>query len=210
VTIFLVLGLLVGAYLLGSIPFGLLVVRALTGHDIRQEGSGNIGAANVYRVAGPVVAVVVLVLDLLKGLIPVIVARAVAAGRPGADTVVVLVGIAAIAGHNWSLILRGRGGKGIATSYGALLALSPAAGGVAALVWVVIAVLTRYASLASLFGVLSVPVVMLNRHEPVPHLFFGLVTLVFGVWRHRGNIHRLVRGEERRLGATEKQGATGA
>jgi len=210
VTIPLILGLLFGAYLLGSIPFGLLVIRALTGRDIRQEGSGNIGAANVYRVAGPAVAGVVLALDLLKGLVPVMATRAVAAGRPGIDTVAVLVSIAAIAGHNWSLILRGQGGKGIATSYGALLALSPVAGAVAAVVWVVIALLTRYASLASLLGVLSIPIVMLTRHEPVPHLFFGLVTLVFGVWRHRSNIHRLVRGQERRLGAPEKQGATGA
>lgn len=209
-TAVLAMSIAAGAYLIGSIPFGLLVVRALTGRDLRQEGSANIGATNVYRVAGPAMALLVLALDLAKGLLPVLVAQSLAARHPGRDALAVLAGLAAIAGHNWSLILRGQGGKGIAASYGALLALSPLTGAVAALVWIVVAVLTRYASLASLLGVLSVPAVMLVRREPVPHLFFGFVALVFGVWRHRGNIGRLVRGQERRLGAAAKQRTSGA
>jgi glycerol-3-phosphate acyltransferase PlsY len=210
VTVAQALGVAAGAYLVGSIPFGLLIVRALTGRDLRREGSGNIGATNVYRVAGVATAVLVLVLDLAKGLLPVLAAQALTAGGPDRDALAVLAGLAAIAGHNWSLLLRGHGGKGIATSYGALLALSPATGAVAALVWIVVAALTRYASLASLLGVVSVPLAMLVRRESVLHLFFGLLVLVFGVWRHRSNIERLLRGQERRLGTAGNQGASGA
>ena len=202
--------LVLGAYLLGAIPFGLLVVRGVTGRDIRQEGSGNIGAVNVHRIAGPAVAVLVLSLDLVKGLVPVLLTRVLAAGQPGVDALAVMTGVAAVAGHNWSVFLRGQGGKGIATSYGVLLALSPVAAAVAALVWVVVVLLTRYASLASLLGVLSVPVVMLARHELASNLFFGLVALVFGVYRHRSNIQRLLQGEERKLSFRERQGVTRA
>jgi glycerol-3-phosphate acyltransferase PlsY len=201
---------LLGAYLLGSVPFGLLVVRGLTGRDVRQEGSGNIGAANVLRVAGPATAIIVLALDLAKGLVPVLLTRTWLTGQPGADLAAALVGVAAIAGHNWSVFLRGQGGKGIATSYGALLALSPVSGAVAAVIWVVVALLTRYASLASLLSVASVPLVMLARREPAPNFYFGLVALIFGVWRHRGNIQRLRRGEERRLMFRPRQGVPDA
>ena len=202
--------LVLGAYLLGAIPFGLLVVRGVTGRDIRQEGSGNIGAVNVHRIAGPAVAVLVLSLDLVKGLVPVLLTRVLAAGQPGVDALAVMTGVAAVAGHNWSVFLRGQGGKGIATSYGVLLALSPVAAAVAALVWVVVVLLTRYASLASLLGVLSVPVVMLARHERASNLFFGIVALIFGVYRHRSNIQRLLQGEERKLSFRERQGVTRA
>ncbi|MDR7420357.1 MAG: glycerol-3-phosphate acyltransferase, partial [Armatimonadota bacterium] len=106
------------------------------------------------------------------------------------------VGLAAIAGHNWSIFLHGKGGKGIATSYGVLLGLSPLAGLIAAGLWISIVVVTRYASLASLAGVLSVPLVMLLTREPVEHLVFGVVAAGVAVYRHRANIQRLVQGEE--------------
>ncbi|MGQ0572302.1 MAG: glycerol-3-phosphate 1-O-acyltransferase PlsY [Armatimonadota bacterium] len=188
--------LILGSYLIGAIPFGVLIVRAATGQDIRSEGSGNIGASNVFRVAGPLLAAAVLLLDLLKGLVPVLAAR-----RLGFDpAMAVAAGIAAIAGHNWSVFLGWKGGKGIATSYGALLALSPVAGAIAAAIWIVVAVLTRYASLASLLGMLSVPFVMWTAREPVAHLTFGVAAVVFAFHRHRANIGRLTRGEELRLG----------
>lgn len=181
-----------GAYLVGAVPFGLLVVRGVTGRDIRTEGSGNIGATNVFRTAGPVLGVAVMLLDLLKGAAPVLVAQ-----RLGASpAVVVAAGLAAVVGHNWSVFLGGRGGKGIAASYGVLLALSPAAGVAAAALWVVIIAVTRFASLASLAGVLSVLVVMWMRREPAEHLAFGVVAVVLAFYRHRANIHRLLRGEE--------------
>ncbi len=187
--------LVLGSYVVGAIPFGLLVTRAVTGRDIRAEGSGNIGASNVFRVAGPGLGAVVLLLDVVKGAVPVLVARRLDVGL----SVVVAAGIAAIAGHNWSVFLGGRGGKGIATSYGVLLALSLRAGGIAAAVWVVVAALTRYASLASLLGVLSVPLVMWIVREPAEHQVFGVIATIFAFYRHRGNIGRLVRGEELRI-----------
>ncbi len=187
--------LILGSYLLGAIPFGLFVTRAITGRDIRAEGSGNIGAANVFRVVGPGLGVIVLALDLIKGAVPVLVARRLDVG----PWMVVAAGIAAIAGHDWSVFLGGRGGKGIATSYGVILALSPLAGGIAAALWVVVAVVTRYASLASLLGVLSVPLVMWIAREPAEHLVFGVVAAVFAFYRHRSNIGRLLRGEELRI-----------
>ena len=182
-------------YLLGSLPTGLLVVRALTGQDIRAAGSGNIGTVNVYRVAGLWASILVLAVDMLKGAVPVILARMW--GQP-AETQVA-GGLAAIAGHNWSLFLRFGGGKGIATSFGVLLAISPPVGFVAAAVWGVVVAVTRYASLGSLLGMISVPVTMWWRREPAPHLVFGLITLTFALYRHRANVARLVSGTELRI-----------
>ena len=182
-------------YLLGSLPTGLLVVRALTGQDIRAAGSGNIGTVNVYRVAGLWASILVLAVDMLKGAVPVILARMW--GQP-AETQVA-GGLAAIAGHNWSLFLRFGGGKGIAASFGVLLAISPPVGFVAAAVWGVVVAITRYASLGSLLGMISVPVTMWWRREPAAHLVFGLITLTFAMYRHRANLARLISGTELRI-----------
>jgi acyl phosphate:glycerol-3-phosphate acyltransferase len=198
--------LVVAAYIAGAIPFGLLLVRAITGRDIRAEGSGNIGAMNVFRTSGPALGVAVLVLDLLKGLVPVLLARRMDLPPP----TLVIVGLAAIAGHNWSVFLRGKGGKGIATSYGVLLGLSPVAGILAGLIWIAVVVVTRYASLASLLGMLAVPVVIALRREPPAYLAFGLVAVVFAFYRHRTNITRLLRGEELRLSWKADAGSTSA
>jgi len=182
-------------YLLGSLPTGLLVVRALTGTDIRTVGSGNIGTVNVYRVAGLGASALVLVVDMLKGAVPVLLAQAW--GQPAAGQVA--AGLAAIAGHNWSVFLRFRGGKGIATSFGVLLAISPIVGLIAAAVWGAVVGMTRYASLGSLLGVASVPLVMWWRREPPPHLVFGIITLAFAVYRHRANLARLISGTELKI-----------
>jgi glycerol-3-phosphate acyltransferase PlsY len=193
--------LVAGAYVLGAVPFGLLVVRLVTGRDIRAEGSGNIGATNVFRIAGPALGVVVLLLDMAKGAVPVLVARQI--GAPPA--VAVAMGLATIVGHNWPVFLKGKGGKGIATSYGVLLALSPVAGLIAAAIWVAAVAVTRFASLGSLVGVLSVPVVMLVRGEPFAHVVVGVAAAGMGVYRHRANIQRLIAGEELPLFGARKQ-----
>jgi glycerol-3-phosphate acyltransferase PlsY len=184
--------LVVGAYLVGAVPFGLLVVRAATGRDVRAQGSGNIGATNVFRTAGPALGAVVMVLDLLKGLAPVL-----AAQRLGASPALAVgAGLAAVIGHNWSVFLRGKGGKGVATSYGALLGVSPAVGLVAAALWIGVVAGTRLASLASLIGVASVPVVIAIRREPMAHIVFGVALVILAVYQHRANIRRLMHGEE--------------
>ncbi|MGH2399556.1 MAG: glycerol-3-phosphate 1-O-acyltransferase PlsY [bacterium] len=189
------LAVILFGYLIGSIPTGLLVIRLVRGLDIRRVGSGNIGTINVYRVAGLPTALLVLAVDIVKGALPVFLARTW--GRP--ETVIVLAGVAAIVGHNWSIFLRFAGGKGIATSFGVLLQLSPIAALVAASVWAVVAMITRYASLASLLAVATVPFVMWRRAEPAAHLSFGAVALVFAVYKHKDNIARLLRGQELRI-----------
>ena len=188
----MILLLVAGGYLLGAVPFGLLVVRLVTGRDIRAEGSGNIGATNVFRIAGPALGIVVLALDMVKGAVPVLVARQIGAS----PAVAVAAGLATIVGHNWPVFLKGKGGKGIATSYGVLLALSPVVGLIAALIWVGAVAVTRFASLGSLLGVLSVPVAMLARGEPFAHVVFGVAAAGLGVHRHRANIQRLIAGED--------------
>lgn len=191
---------LVLGYLVGSLPTGLIVIRLVRGIDIRQYGSGNIGATNVFRVAGLPTAVLVLAADMVKGAIPVLLARAW--DQP--PVVIVLGGLAAIVGHNWSVFLRFTGGKGIATSFGVLLALSPASAGVAAAVWLVVAAITRYASLASLLGIAAVPPAMWLRREPREHLAFGALALVLAIYRHRANIARLRRGIELKITDRER------
>lgn len=186
---------LAAAYLLGALPSGLMLVKMLAGVDIRRHGSGNIGAANVYRVAGPAVAALVLAVDMLKGLIAVLLARAAGLDARG----VVAAGLLAIAGHNWSVFLRFGGGKGIATSFGALLAISPIAAAVAAGVWIAAVAVTQYASVGSLLGVASVPLVMWGRGESPAHLLFGLAALLLALYRHQANIGRLLAGTEMRV-----------
>ena len=191
----MILAVVAAGYLIGARPTGLLVIRALRGVDIRELGSGNIGATNVYRVAGLPIAALVLLLDALKGAVPVALAQVGAQPAWGE----IAAGLAAIAGHNWSVFMGLRGGKGVATSFGVLTALSPGAAAVAAAVWLAAVAATRYASVASLSAIASVPAVMWWRREPREHLAFGLLALAFVVYRHRANIARLRAGTELRI-----------
>jgi glycerol-3-phosphate acyltransferase PlsY len=186
------LAVIIVSYLIGAIPTGLIVVRLLTGEDIRRHGSGNIGTVNVLRVAGTGTAVVVLAVDILKGMVPVMLA--VRMGLP--SWTVVAGGLAAIAGHNWSVFLKFQGGKGIATSFGVLLALSWPAAAVAGAVWVVVVAITRYSSLGSLLAVVSVPLSLRWLRQPDAYVYFGIIAALFAVYRHRANIQRLVTGTE--------------
>ncbi len=187
--------LVVLSYLIGAVPTGLVLVRLLRGEDIRRHGSGNIGTVNVLRVAGPATAVTVLIVDILKGLIPVLLAVRFLA----APWAVVACALAAIAGHNWSVFLGFTGGKGIATSFGVLLGLSWPAAVVAGAVWVVVVAITRYASLGSLVAVASVPFTLWRLQQPAEYVAFGVIAAVFAIYRHRGNIQRLVAGTELRI-----------
>jgi glycerol-3-phosphate acyltransferase PlsY len=183
---------IIASYLIGAIPTGLIVVRVLTGEDIRRHGSGNIGTVNVLRVAGVATAIGVLVVDILKGMLPTLLAM-----RWGFSAgTVVLCGLAAIAGHNWSPFLGFQGGKGIATSYGVLLALSWPAAAVAAAVWILTVAITRYSSLGSLLGVVSVPLSLWRLRQPEEYVYFGIVAALFAIYRHRANIQRLIAGTE--------------
>lgn len=192
-----------GAYLLGSIPTGYLVAR-VRGVDIRAAGSGNIGATNVMRILGKPAGIAVLVVDGLKGFAACAWLCDVMAGAFGvplaqANSLRIVAGVAAVVGHNFTCWLHFRGGKGIATSAGAYFALAPLAAGIALGVWMVMLALGRYVSLASIAAAVALPTaVWLTKG-----LALGLVTSVLGlmaIWKHRGNIGRLLKGTESRLG----------
>lgn len=190
-----------GAYLLGSVPAGLVLTRLLTGVDVRAHGSGNIGTVNVARVAGWGVGLVVLVVDALKGALPLL-----AAGRLGLGLAAGVAGaVAAVVGHNWSVFLRGRGGKGVATSLGAVVVLSPRAAALLVALWLVAAAVTRYASVGSVLAYLASPLVMRLAGGPPEAVAFCAVVAAMGVWRHRDNLRRLLRGEENPIGGLRRR-----
>lgn len=165
------------------------------GADIRSKGSGNIGTANVYRVLGRGPAALTLLFDALKGLLPLLLARAL--GLP--LWALLLTGLAAILGHNWSIFLRGRGGKGIATSLGVLIGLAPLVALIAIGVWAIVLAGWRYASLASLLMMASVPVLLAALGYGSIYLMFGVALVALAVYRHRGNIDRLLSGTELKI-----------
>ena len=182
------------AYLAGSIPFGALLGR-LKGIDLRQVGSGNIGATNVARAMGKGWAIAVLAADACKGFVPVWLGRHFGLS----STVIALAGAAAIIGHMFTLFLRGRGGKGVATSLGVALALSPIAALVGFVAYAVVFAATRLSSLGSLLGVWSFALLFALREQPPrPLMALAIGGAVLVTLRHRENIARLVRGEEKR------------
>jgi glycerol-3-phosphate acyltransferase PlsY len=187
--------LVLGGYLLGSVPFGLLL-GWWRGVDVRERGSRNIGATNVLRVVGKAEAAATLVLDGLKGAAPVLAARVLGAG----DVWAAAAGLSAVLGHCFPVFLRFRGGKGVATALGALLAALPAVGLVAVFVWLLTALCFRYSSLAALLAAASVPVAAAAWEGRGPLLAFTLVLAGLIVVRHHENIRRLWRGEEQKIG----------
>ncbi len=195
--------LVLGAYLLGSISFSYLIVKAKEGMDVRTVGSGNAGATNVMRAAGKKAAALALLLDIAKGITAVVVARAVGATPP----VVGGAAVAVVLGHVFPVFFGFRGGKGVATSAGALGALAPAAMFVALIVFVLVVYWKRYVSLASMAAAASVPVLAWAGQRlgwvegPDPWLIAasaGIALLV--VVKHRSNLDRLRQGSEPRLG----------
>ncbi len=201
----------IGSYLIGSIPSGLIIGK-LRRVDIREYGSGNIGTTNVLRTLGAKFGAIVLVADVLKGVIAVLLARYII-GTPMGE---MAAGFAAVAGHDWSLFLKFKGGRGVATSLGGLLPMAmpaPMSGVAGVVVFIILLALTRYVSLGSMLGSLGAVVTMavflgLDR-VPWEYLVYigGVVALI--VFQHRDNIGRLVSGTESKLGQKgEKRQAT--
>ncbi len=204
------------SYLLGSIPTGYLMARA-KGIDIRSLGSGNIGATNVFRVLGKGPGALTLAIDCLKGLaavrlVPPLVTHGFGTQPVGA--LPVLCALCAILGHNYTCWLKFKGGKGIATSAGALLGLAPLATLVCVVVWLVVFGVGRYVSLASIAAALALPIAVYCTKRPTPHaaanegnavLFsLSIVLCLLALWKHRSNIQRLWNGTEHRF--TRKPG----
>ena len=206
--------LILAAYVVGATPFGFLMGKA-KGLDIRNHGSGNIGATNVLRIVGKKEGILVFILDVLKGLVPVLVGRLIAEGILGSEsadwlsTVCVLIALAAILGHNHTFWLGFKGGKGVATSGGALVALIPWAVLAAAIVWGLVFFAKRYVSLASICAAVTIPIAVVveglvrGRHE-IPLVILSIVVAMLGIWRHRANIGRLMAGTESRMGKNTK------
>jgi acyl phosphate:glycerol-3-phosphate acyltransferase len=184
-----------GAYLLGSLPFGYWVVRALKGTDIRTVGSGNIGASNVWRTYGKAYGVPIVVLDTAKGFVPGLVGTLVAGELVG-----VLAGGAAMLGHWRPLFLRfQRGGKTVAAAGGTFLGVAPLVGVAGLGAWIVVFVVTRYASVASMTSACLLPLVAVALGAPWPVIAFASVAAVVVVVLHRANIGRLRAGTETRF-----------
>lgn len=185
-----------GSYLLGSLPFGLWVAKRLKGIDIRQMGSGNIGATNVGRVCGPVAGSFVFALDVLKGLLPPIIARALNLESHWQ----ILCALLAMLGHTCSIWLKFKGGKGIATGLGTFLGTAPPVGGIALALWVLVVLVTRYISIASMLAAIALPVLTPFFYPNDPYrLAFALVACLIANYKHLPNLKRLRAGTEPKI-----------
>lgn len=198
------------AYLIGATPFGFLAGK-LRGIDIREHGSGNIGATNVLRVLGKPIGITVLVFDVLKGLVPVVIAQAATKGE--SSVIPILAGIFTILGHNYTFWLKFKGGKGIATSAGAIAPLIPIPLAVALALWGLSFAITRYVSIASIVAAVSLPVTAFVQglqagSQDIPLLIFALFLAVMATWRHRSNIKRLANGTENRFEPKKRKAAS--
>jgi acyl phosphate:glycerol-3-phosphate acyltransferase len=187
--------LLVLAYLMGSIPFGLLVGKLFYHVDIREHGSGNVGTTNTFRVLGKKAGVAVLICDMLKGFIPAFLAAHILHLNPWFT---IFIAAAPVVGHMYSVFLKGSGGKGVATGAAVVLALVPVAFLIVLGVWLVLLLVTRYVSLASLIASFLVPVLVILFHDPLPYEIAAVLVAIIVWWAHRGNIRRLLTGQEHR------------
>ena len=182
-------------YLLGAVPVGYLVGRAF-GVDVRRVGSGNIGTANVLRAAGKWAAIVTLLGDMLKGLVPVVLARALV----GSEWLHAAVALAAVAGHCWPVFLRFKGGKAVATGAGTYIGLAPVVGlGLFAFWWAVV-LLSRYTSLGAIAVMLVSPFAFWLTGQPLPYVLYTVVGGALVLYRHRENARALLAGTERKVG----------
>ncbi|OGW46817.1 MAG: acyl-phosphate glycerol 3-phosphate acyltransferase [Nitrospirae bacterium RBG_13_41_22] len=189
--------LLVISFILGSIPFGIIIAKA-KGVDLKKVGSGNVGATNVLRSLGKWPAILTLLGDVLKGTAAVAIGRYLGVGPVYEG----LAGISAILGHNFSLFLGFRGGKGVATSLGVLSIFSPQTALVTFIIWLVVVIFTKYSSLGAIvsFGLLPINILLFNGKE---RLLAAVLITILIVIRHRENIQRLMNGTERKIGQRE-------
>ena len=183
------------AYIIGSIPPSFYYGNICKKIDIRQYGSGNAGATNAFRVLGLKAGIGVFLADVLKGVIAVLIGGWIA-GRTGAF----VAGAAAIVGHDWSVFLNFKGGKGIATSFGVILMLFPVISGILFIIGVIIIAVTRYVSLASITAAVLLPILLIIYGYDWKIVLFGLFLGGLALYRHRSNISRLLSGREHKLG----------
>ncbi|MGB2601172.1 MAG: glycerol-3-phosphate 1-O-acyltransferase PlsY [Candidatus Omnitrophota bacterium] len=197
------------AYLVGSIPMAYIFGKVFKGIDIREHGSGNVGATNIARVMGKKVGIVVFILDLAKGLVAVTVIPTffhnifASSGTPS-ELMLVLSGGASIIGHMWTIFLKFKGGKGVSTTAGVMAGLHPTilVGGL--IVWIAVFAVWKYVSLASISAAVALPILAVITGKDLGFVVFSGIICILGVYGHRTNIKRLLRGEETRIVKVKK------
>ena len=187
------------AYLIGSIPTGYIIVKAKTGQDIRTVGSGSTGATNVKRVLGKNYFFLEMLLDALKGALPVVLAKLFATVGLSLGLAPVIAAVAVIIGHSKSIFLQFKGGKSVASGVGTILALNWIVGLIIALVWGVITYTTKYVSVGSIIALLISPFVMYFLHSPIAYVAYCALGAIYIVYLHRENIKRLINGNENKV-----------
>ena len=189
-------------YLLGSIPFGYIVGKLFKKVDIREFGSGNIGASNAFRILGPPLASLVLIGDIGKGIFSIYLVKYL---NIDSSLILAIAGLAVICGHDWSLFLRFKGGKGIATTFGVVFALNPTISILALIVWGIVIISTRYASLSSICAIISIFVFTILFKQPYEYIGFSAIIIILGIFKHKENIKRLKLKKENKIGEKIKK-----
>ena len=185
----------VASYLIGSIPNGLILGKAIWGVDLRKHGSNNIGATNAWRIIGKKAGVSIFLLDMVKGVI----GAGLGIFYVGSPLAGVLCGILAVIGHSWSIFLGFKGGKSVSTGLGVLMMLMPKVAFIVFLVWLAVVFVTQYVSLGSIIGAALVPVLAYIFSMPMEYFVFGVLAAVFIIYRHKANIDRLLHGRENKI-----------
>jgi glycerol-3-phosphate acyltransferase PlsY len=192
--VLIAVGLVVLGYLFGSLSPSVFLGRAFKGLDVRHHGSGNAGTTNAFRVLGKRLGVSVFILDILKGVIPVVLARYLSS-----PLVTVFVAFACVMGHQYSIFLRGRGGKGVATGAGCAIGMMPIPMAFLLGLFILLVFTTRIASIASITCTIGLPIMAAVLHQPLEYVIACCLMSVVVLWAHRANFKRLVRGEEHRF-----------
>ena len=187
------------AYLIGSIPTGYIVVKSATGQDIRQVGSGSTGATNVKRVMGKKWFFIVLLLDALKGAIPVMIANFVPYLHSNSGLTAVVAAACVLLGHSKSIYLGFTGGKSVASGVGTILALSPTVGLSIAVIWAIMTYASKYVSLGSIIALALSPVLMFLFNQPIAYVIYCVIGAIYVIYLHRENIKRLLAGTENKV-----------
>lgn len=188
--------LIIFAYLLGSVSFGYLFAKMLKGVDIRKIGSGNTGATNISRLMGFKFAIIVLILDAVKGLLAILIPSYLETET----WVILLCGLAVIIGHNWPVFFAFKGGRGAATTLGVFLGLAPIPALAVFSLFIVVSLISRYVSLGTIIAAVLIPLTMYLLSYPLNYFIFGLSVCIILLWRHYPNIKRLLQGRESKLG----------
>lgn len=184
-------------YLLGSLPFGYIMGKLFKKVDIREFGSGNIGASNVLRTLGPLLASLVIIGDVGKGILSIYLVKYF---NIDSSLILAIAGLAVICGHDWSLFLGFKGGKGIATTFGVVLALNPTISILAVTVWGVVLITSKYASLSSICALISILIFTILFKQPYEYIVFSAIILIIAIFKHKENIKRLKSKKERKIG----------